>query len=148
MKRVIEYRKLLEVDKDVTLKTLKTIYRNAMKEAHPDKFVDDEPGRLAAEEKSKKVIEAYHFLVSINNETHEKLKAEYDETFNNYIIQDFYLEKQTLTVIHLDGTTFEYLGVPKNVFGKMCNADSASRFAKRHIYGKFLFRKASKATAE
>jgi len=148
MKRVIEYRRLLGVDKDVTLKQLKTIYRNAMKDSHPDKFVDDEAGRIEAEERSKVVIEAYHFLVSINNETHEKLQAEYDETFNNYIIKDFYLEKQTLTVIHLDGTTFEYLGVPKNVFGKMCNADSASRFAKRHLYGKYLFRKAAKATAE
>ncbi|MBS7334216.1 MAG: KTSC domain-containing protein [Weeksellaceae bacterium] len=145
MKRVIEYRKLLGVDKDVTLKQLKTIYRNAMKDSHPDKFVDDEAGRIEAEERSKVVIEAYHFLVSINNETHEKLQAEYNETFDNFIIQDFYLEKQVLTVIHLDGTTFEYLGVPKNVFGKMCNADSASRFAKRHIYGKFLFRKAGKA---
>lgn len=145
MKRVIEYRKLLEVDKDVTLKALKTIYRNAMKEAHPDKFVDDEPGRLAAEERSKKVIEAYHFLVSINNETHEKLKAEYEEIFTKYIIQDFYWEKSTLTVIHLDGTTFEYLSVPKNIFGKMCNADSASRFVKRHVQGKYIFRKATKA---
>ncbi|RLZ07013.1 KTSC domain-containing protein [Faecalibacter macacae] len=144
MKRVIEYRRLLGVDKDVTLKQLKTIYRNAMKDSHPDKFVDDEAGRIEAEERSKVVIEAYHFLVSINNETHEKLQAEYNETFDNYIIQDFYLEKQVLTVIHLDGTAFEYLGVPKNVFGKMCNADSASRFAKRHIYGKFLFRKAGK----
>ena len=42
MKRVVEYRKLLEVDKNVTLKELKTIYRNSMKETHPDKFVNDE----------------------------------------------------------------------------------------------------------
>jgi hypothetical protein len=41
MKRVVEYRKLLEVDKNVTLKELKTIYRNSMKDAHPDKFVND-----------------------------------------------------------------------------------------------------------
>ena len=47
MKRVIEYRKLLEVDKNVTLKELKTIYRNCMKDNHPDKFVNDEAGMLA-----------------------------------------------------------------------------------------------------
>jgi hypothetical protein len=148
MKRVIEYRKLLEVNKDVTLKELKTIYRNTMKDAHPDKFVNDEEGRLAAEEKSKTVIEAYHFLVSINPETHLKLQDEYNETLLNSIIQDFYLEKQTLTVIYLNGVTFEYIGVPKNVYIKMINADSASRFAKRHIYGKYIFRKAAKPTEQ
>ena len=145
MKRVIEYRKLLNVDKDVTLKALKTIYRNAMKEAHPDKFVDDEPGRLAAEERSKQVIEAYHFLVSIKSETHEKAKEEYTKILNNHIVQDFYYEKQVLTVQHLDGSTFEYLGVPKHIFVKMCNADSANRFVKRHLFEKYIFRKATKA---
>ena len=44
MKRIVEYRKLLEVDKNVTLKELKTIYRNSMKDSHPDKFVNDEEG--------------------------------------------------------------------------------------------------------
>ena len=58
MKRVIEYRKLLEVDKNVTLKELKTIYRNCMKDNHPDKFVNDEAGMLAAEEHSKNIINA------------------------------------------------------------------------------------------
>ncbi|HEU4496440.1 MAG TPA: J domain-containing protein, partial [Flavobacterium sp.] len=61
MKRVVEHRKLLGVDKTVTLKELKTIYRNVMKDSHPDKFVNDEAGRQEAEEKSKSVIEAYHF---------------------------------------------------------------------------------------
>ncbi len=44
MKRIVEYRKLLNVDKTVTLKELKTIYRNAMKESHPDKFSGDDEG--------------------------------------------------------------------------------------------------------
>ena len=77
MKRVVEYRKLLEVDKNVTLKELKTIYRNSMKDSHPDKFVNDEAGKLAAEERSKEIIGAYHFLVSISNETLEKNLPEY-----------------------------------------------------------------------
>lgn len=145
MKRVIEYRKLLGVDKNVTLKELKTIYRNTMKDAHPDKFVDDEAGRIEAEEKSKSVIEAYHFLVSINQETHEKMKEEYTETILNSIIHDFYFEKQILKVQHLNGEMYEYLGVPKNTYIKMVNADSPSRFARRHIYGKFIFRKSGQA---
>lgn len=94
MKRVVEHSKLLGVDKNVTLAELKTIYRNTMKDSHPDKFINDEAGKLAAEEKSRRVIEAYHFLVSINKETHEKHKEEYTETISNSLIHDFYFEKQ------------------------------------------------------
>ncbi len=69
MKKIVEYRKLLNVEKTAELKDLKTIYRNAMKESHPDKFVGDDAGLKDAEEKSKTIIEAYHFLVSIHPET-------------------------------------------------------------------------------
>jgi DnaJ-class molecular chaperone len=148
MKRVGEHRKLLGVDNTATLKDLKTIYRNAMKDTHPDKFVNDQEGQLAAEEKSKSVIEAYHFLVSINPETQEKYKEEYTETITTSIITDFYLEKQILKVQHLNGKMFEYIGVPRNVYIKMVNSDSASRFARRHIYGKFIYRKSGEVMAD
>ncbi len=145
MKRVVEYQRLLGVDKTVTLAELKTIYRNTMKDSHPDKFVNDEAEKLVAEEKSRCVIEAYHFLVSINKETHEKYQEEYTETTTNSLIHDFYFEKQILKIQHLNGLIYEYLGVPKNTYVKMVNADSPSRFAKRHIYGNFIFRKSGEA---
>ena len=148
MKRVIEHRKLLGVDKTVTLKELKTIYRNTMKDAHPDKFVNDEAGKLEAEEKSKSVIEAYHFLVSINHETQEKYKEEYTETIAKSNIHDFYYEKQILKVQHLNGNMYEYIGVPRNTYVKMVNAESPSRFARRHIYGSFIYRKSGEAAEE
>ncbi|NBL65492.1 KTSC domain-containing protein [Flavobacterium sp. NST-5] len=148
MKRIVEHRKLLGIDKNVTLKELKTIYRNAMKDAHPDKFVNDDEGKLAAEETSKKVIEAYHFLVSINHETLERNKEEYNETILKSNIHDFYHEKNTLIVQHLDGNSYEYIGVPKNTYIKMVNAESPSRFARRHIYGNFIHRKSGVAAEE
>ena len=148
MKKITEYRKLLEVDHKVTLKELKNIYRNVMKDTHPDKFINDEEGKLAAEEKSKSVIEAYHFLVSINEETKEKYKEEYTDTISNSIIADFYLEKSILKVQHLNGQMFEYIGVPRNTYIKMVNSDSPSRFARRHIYGNFVYRKSGEAMAD
>ncbi|WP_343608716.1 KTSC domain-containing protein [Chryseobacterium oranimense] len=148
MKKLGEYRKLLEVDKTVTLKELKTIYRNTMKDTHPDKFINDEAGKLEAEEKSKSIIEAYHFLVSINPETQEKYKEEYTETITKSNIQDFYLEKAVLKVQHLNGNMYEYLGVPRNTYIKMVNSDSPSRFARRHIYGSFVYRKAGEAMTD
>ena len=148
MKKIGDYRKLLEVDGTATLKDLKTIYRNVMKDTHPDKFVNNEAGKLEAEEKSKSVIEAYHFLVSINPETQEKYKEEYTDTVSNSIITDFYLEKSILKVQHLNGKMFEYIGVPRNTYIKMVNADSPSRFARRHIYGNFIYRKSGEVMAD
>lgn len=148
MKKIGDYRKLLEVDNTATLKDLKTIYRNVMKDTHPDKFVNNEEGKLEAEEKSKSVIEAYHFLVSINPETQEKYKEEYTDTVSNSIITDFYLEKSILKVQHLNGKMFEYIGVPRNTYIKMVNADSPSRFARRHIYGNFIYRKSGEVMAD
>ena len=84
----MEYRKLLNVEKTVTLKELKTIYRNAMKESHPDKFSGDEAGLRQAEENSKEIIEAYHFLVSINAETIEQGLPEYKDTIANGTVTD------------------------------------------------------------
>jgi hypothetical protein len=148
MKRVVEYRKLLEVDKNVTLKELKTIYRNSMKDSHPDKFVNDEAGKIAAEEHSKNIINAYHFLVSISAETVEKNLPEYQETITNFNILDFRLEKQTLLVTYVNGVSYEYIGVPRNIYVKMVNAESPNRFAKRHIYGNFIYRKSGEGTED
>ena len=99
MKKIVEYRKLLNVDKTAELKDLKTIYRNAMKEAHPDKFQGDEAGLKEAEENSKKIIEAYHFLVSINPETLKQNLPEYTETIATATISDYKFVEGRLIII-------------------------------------------------
>jgi DnaJ-class molecular chaperone len=147
-KKIAEYRALLNVTKTATLKELKTIYRNSMKECHPDKFVGEDADEQA-ETKSKEIIEAYHFLVSIAPETQEKVKDAYENTIKNSGILDFYMENGALYINFLDGSQFEYFGVPKNTYIKMVNAESPGRFARRHIYTNFLYRSASKlVTAE
>lgn len=146
MKKIVEYRSLLNVTKTATLKELKTIYRNSMKDFHPDTIENPEE-RLEAEQKSIAIIEAYHFLVSVAPETAEKDKAEYIKTTSTSNIADFYYENSVLYVTFLDGNTFEYFGIPKQTYIKMVNAESPSRFARRHIYNEFLYRSASKLVA-
>jgi len=141
MKKIVEYRKLLNVDKTVTLKELKTIYRNAMKESHPDKFQGDDAGLAAAEEQSKSIIEAYHHLVSINPETIEQLKPEFLETIANATLKDYKFVDGRLVVDFSNGSIYEFISVPKATYVKMVNADSPSRFAKRHIFNSFPWRK-------
>ena len=80
MKRVNEYKKLFKVEGNLELKVLKSTYRDLVKEWHPDKFQSNDEKALEAEQKSREIIEAYHFLVSIAPETNEQNKAEYDET--------------------------------------------------------------------
>jgi curved DNA-binding protein CbpA len=141
MKRIVEYRKLLNVDKTVELKDLKTIYRNAMKEAHPDKFTGDDEGLKAAEENSKKIIEAYHFLVSINPATIKQQLPEYTETITTSTITDYKFVEGRLIINFSNGSVYEYISVPKATYVKMVNADSPGRFAKRHIFNAFPYRK-------
>ncbi|RZJ74096.1 MAG: KTSC domain-containing protein [Flavobacterium sp.] len=146
MKKIVEYRKLLDVTKTATLKELKTIYRNSMKDIHPDTITDDEE-RHAAEERSKAIIEAYHFLVSVAPETAEKNAAEYAKTTSASGILDFYFDNMVLFINFVDGSSYEYFGVPKATFIKMVNAESPARFARRHIYGTYLYRSAAKIVA-
>jgi curved DNA-binding protein CbpA len=141
MKKIVEFRKLLNVDKTVTLADLKTIYRNAMKESHPDKFQGDEVGLKAAEEKSKGIIEAYHHLVSINPETIKQQTPEYNDTIANATITDYKFVDGRLVIDFSNGSVYEYIGMPKAIYVKMVNADSPARFAKRHIFGSYFWRK-------
>jgi curved DNA-binding protein CbpA len=107
MKRITEYRKLLNVAQDASLKELKTVYRNLMKECHPDKFHDNDELRMQEEERSKNIIEAYHFLVSIAPETLAEVEADYQVTLASCGIVDFTYEKQVLTVHFMDGSIYE-----------------------------------------
>ena len=145
MKKVIEYRKLLGVDKAVTLAELKSVYRNFMKEYHPDRIQDNEELKLEVEEKSKRIIEAYHFLVSIAPETLESTLEEYNNTISNSNIADIKYTGKRLRIDFMDGSAYEYIGVPENTYVKLVNADSQGRFARRHIYTSFLYRNVSKS---
>ncbi|MFY7965534.1 MAG: KTSC domain-containing protein [Chitinophagaceae bacterium] len=144
MRKIESYRKLLNVTKEVELKELKSVYRNLMKDCHPDKFQDNEAEKLAAEERSKKIIEAYHFLVSIAPETIEASLEQYNETINVASIEDFEYKNEKLSITFSDGNTYEYFGVPKSAYVKLVNAPSQARFARRHICTTYTYRSTSK----
>jgi hypothetical protein len=147
MKKIVDYRKLLNVNEAAELQELKTVYRALMKTWHPDKFNDNEALKLEAEEKSKTIIEAYHFLVSIAPETRNQTFADYTITTTTSNIADFEYKQQVLTVYFLDGNAYEYFDVPKEVYRKLVNADSPGRFARRHIFNEFVYRSVSKLVA-
>jgi hypothetical protein len=143
MSKILEYRKLLGVDKMTGLKELKTVYRNFMKEWHPDKFQDNHEGQAEAEKKSKKIIEAYHFLVSIAPETQAANLEAYTATITVATIVDFQYKGQTLQIDFSDGNSYEYLEVPKATYVKLVNAETQGRFARRHICTSFVYRNVS-----
>lgn len=143
MKKIDDYRKLLGVNKTATLKELKSVYRGLMKDFHPDKIQDNEEAKAEAEEKSKTIIEAYHFIVSICPETWESYKEEYTETITNSLIADIEYKGVTLRIDYADGNSYEYFDVPKNIFSKFINADSQNRFARRQICNAYVHRKVS-----
>jgi hypothetical protein len=147
MKKIVDYRKLLGVNEAAELQELKTIYRSMMKTWHPDKFQHSAEEKEAAEEKSKTIIEAYHFLVSIAPETRNQTIADYTLTTTSSNIADFEYKSQVLKVSFLDGSEYEYFDVPKAVYVKLINADSPGRFARRHIFNNYVYRSVSRLVA-
>ena len=147
MKRINEYKKLFGVENEVELKTLKKSYRDLVKEWHPDKFQNGDALQEEAEIQSRKIIDGYHFLVSIAPETIASNLDAYNETINNSGIADYSHKGLLMEITFLDGSTYEYFGVTKQVYIKMINSDKVNRFAKRNIYPNCLYRE-SKRTRE
>lgn len=145
MKRINEYKKLFNIEKDIDLKLLKTTYRNLVKEWHPDKFAEDDEKKMEAEQKSRLIIDGYHFLVSIAPETITANLEEYNTTITESNIAEYKHKGLLLEVTFLDGSTYEYFGVPKSVYTKLINSDKQLRFAKRNIFNTYLYRKIKKS---
>lgn len=143
MKRINEYKKLFNIDADTDLKQLKTTYRILIKEWHPDKF-QDELEKTEAEAKSLKIIDGYHFLVSIAPETKAANLEEYRITTTESGIADLRHKSLLLEISFLDGTTYEYFGVTRNAFMKLINSEKQFRFAKRNIFNSYLYRKSKR----
>ena len=139
MKRITEFRKLYGAERSTTLAELKNTYRKLVKEYHPDKF-QDEAKKTEAEEVSKRVIEGYHFLVSISPETAVANKDKYIESISNNLVVDFNHKGQVLRLDFSDGNSYEYFGVSRELYVKLCQSDIQTRFARRKICETFTYR--------
>lgn len=146
MKRIKEYKKLFKVEGPIDLKELKKTYRGLVKEYHPDKF-QDETEKEEAGEISLKIIDGYHFLVSIAPKTIEDNLEAYTNTITNFQVADWHHKSMLLEVTFTDGNTYEYFGVNHKLFGKFLNSKSMNNFGRRNIFNSFTYRK-SKKTAE
>jgi len=144
MKRINEYKKLFEVEKTVELKAIKKTYRGLVKKWHPDKFQDEEEKEDAGVV-SQKIIDAYHFLVSIAPETKQNQLEEYTTTITKSKIADFQHKSMLLEVTFTDGNSYEYFGVNRKLYIKFVNSKSLSNFGKRKIFNSFLYRKSMKS---
>ena len=144
MKRINEYKKLFKIEGAIDLKELKTTYRGLVKEWHPDKFQDEEKKEEAGKI-SLKIIDGYHFLVSMAPETIEANLEEYAKTIGESFIVDFHHKSMLLEVTFTDGNTYEYFGVNKALFTKFVNCNSRQNFGKRKIFNSFPYRKMKKS---
>jgi len=144
MKRISEYKKLFGIEEQIDLKLLKKSYRDLVKEWHPDKFQNGDALQEEAEQQSRRIIDGYHFLVSMAPETKEKNRPDYIETTTNASIADYHHKGLLLEITFTDGATYEFFGVTKPIFQKMMQAANLNRFAKRSIYQKFTYRKSKR----
>lgn len=147
MKRVNEYKKLFKVTGALELKELKKTYRGLVKEWHPDKFQEGDAQREEAEVMGQRVVDGYHFLVSIAPETKTANLEEYNKTIVECGIENYKHKGLLLEISFTDGSVYEYFGVNAGLFQKLINSDKQVRFAKRNIYNSFTYRKSKKAMA-
>ena len=145
MKSVNEYKKLFKVEGEIDLKELKTTYRGLVKEWHPDKF-QSEDEKEEAGEVSQKIIDGYHFLVSIAPDTKASNLEEFTTTISQSQVADFYHKSMLLEVTFTDGNTYEFFGVNRKLFNKFANSRSLNNFGKRNIFNSFLYRQSKKAS--
>ena len=85
MRRKLISQKTFGITKETSLADLKKIYRNLIKEWHPDKVQHDAALLAESEIKSKEIIDAYQFLVSISPETHAANSEEYTELMPHHL---------------------------------------------------------------
>ena len=147
MKRINEYKKLFQVTGELNLKDLKKTYRGLVKEWHPDKFQDGDDKQQEAEVMGQKVVDGYHFLVSISPETKAANLEEYNKTIMECGIENYKHKGLLLEMSFTDGSVYEYFGVTAGLFKKLINSDKQVRFAKRSIYNSYTYRKSKKAMA-
>lgn len=145
MKRIKEYKKLFKVEGSIDLRELKKTYRGLVKNWHPDKFQEQEE-KDEAEIVSQKIIDGYHFLVSIAPKTKENNSDEYNKVTIQSPVLDFHHKSMLLEVTFTDGNTYEYFGVNKKLFSKFLNSKSMNNFGRRNIFNSFLYRKSKKAS--
>ncbi len=145
MKRINEYKKIFEVEGALNLKELKTTYRGLVKQWHPDKFQTEEEKEEAGQV-SLKIIDAYHFLVSIAPETKASNLEEFTSTITESQVADYFHKSMLLEVTFTDGNTYEFFGVNRKLFIKFVNSRSINNFGKRNIFNSYLYRKSKKAS--
>ena len=145
MKRIKEYKTLFQIEKKIELAELKQSYRKLVKQWHPDKFQDDDPKKEEAEIMGQRVVDGYHFLVSIAPETREANLPEYTATINECGIANLHHKGLLLEITFTNGDTYEYFGVNKATFNKLWNSDKQVRLAKRSIYNSYVYSKSMKA---
>lgn len=148
MKRINEYKKLFQIENEIDLGELKLSYRKLVKQWHPDKFQDDDPMKEEAALMGQKVVDGYHFLVSIAPETRAANLEEYTATTNECGIANLKHKGLLLEITFTDGNSYEYFGVNANTFNKLWNSDKQVRFAKRSIYNSYVYRKSKKSNEE
>lgn len=144
MKRINEYKKLFGAEQDMSLKHLKSTYRKLVKTWHPDKFQAGDEKAIEAEIMSRKIIDGYHFLVSIAPETKAANLEEYKVTMSSPIM-DWQHKGLLLEITFLNGDTYEFFGVNKALYIKFSQSDKQTRFAKRNIFNSFTYRKIRKS---
>lgn len=148
---------ILGITKQANQEEIKKAYRKQMTLWHPDKFPNDIAKKNIAEEKSKKINEAYSLLKnyippSTTKKTEkpytpppkpaaEKPKSKERAEINRVRVKSsnihsigYSAELKIIQVQFLSGSVYEYYDVPLNVYEAFLKADSKGKFLNGNLH--------------
>lgn len=133
------YFRILEIPANSTENDVKKAYRKLMLKCHPDVVSKNEIDQDRANEFSKVINEAYTTL-----KKHLSSKDKYEKIFVkssniHSVLYDTF--SSILTLEFKNGDIYYYYNVPESIYLDFLNAPSKGKFAHKHIYHVFKYRK-------
>lgn len=144
------YLKILGVPITSTKEEIRAAYHNAIKQWHPDRFINNEQKILEATEKSKLINEAYQELKNYSPPIPKRSKS-YTEhiiwwfsdrgnrniirsSINDLLVHSVgYDEVEKILQIKIGESLYEYYGVPEYVYNELIKAESPYKYYNKDI---------------
>lgn len=140
-KTIEYYLTILGVTLQSTKEEIKKAYRNIIKQWHPDKFPNDKQKIIEATEKSKLINEAYHNLRNYSPDEPITTLGRIRVKSSNIHSVGYDSKQMILQIQFLNGGVYEYYGVPENIFTQLMKAESKGKFAIRHIFNSYRYKR-------
>jgi hypothetical protein len=148
MDKYAEYCSVLGLDTVGSITELKSVYRNAVKRWHPDRYMFDRGMQQAAAEKLKRINTAYEYVSELLGSCPRKPqnpgfpKESLLEIFlrSSQIISTAYdYSDYSLYIKFKSSNIYRFCDVPPRIYDELISAESPAVYARKHVYSNYKY---------